>query len=115
MDYFKKLQELLKIEREEDRYQYQQLTQSTSVAERRANGLTWYPIAIRGSELGHADYLSVEVERTTHQDLTHQLRAGVPAILFSNHDPKVDRVEGTISFQNGNRLKITLLTDELPE
>ncbi|MBO0947590.1 AAA domain-containing protein [Fibrella forsythiae] len=115
MDYFKKLQELLKLEREEDRYQYQQLTQSTSVAERRANGLTWYPIAIRGTELGHADYLSVEVERTTHQDLTHQLRAGVPAILFSNHDPKVDRVEGTISYQNGNRLKITLLTDELPE
>lgn len=115
MDYFKKLQDLLKVEREEDRYQYQQLTQSASVAERRANGLTWYPIAIRGSELGVGDYLTVEVERTTHQELTHQLRGGVPAVLFSNHDPKTDRVEGTVSFQNGNRLKITLLTDELPD
>ncbi|MEZ0485083.1 AAA domain-containing protein [Fibrella aquatica] len=115
MDYFKKLLDLLKIEREEDRYQYQQLTQSTSVAERRANGLTWYPIAIRGSELGRGDYLTVEVERTTHQDLSHQLRTGVPALLFSNHDPKTDRVEGTVSYQNGNRLKITLLTDELPD
>ncbi|MBO0936069.1 AAA family ATPase [Fibrella sp. HMF5335] len=115
MDYFKKLQDLLQLEREEDRYQYQQLTQSSSVAERRTNGLTWYPIAIRGSELGLGDYLTVEVERTTHQDLTHQLRGGVPAVLFSNHDPKTDRVEGTISYQNGNRLKITLLTDELPD
>jgi len=115
MEYFKKLLDLLKTERDEDRYQYQQLTQSTSVAERRANGLTWYPIAIRGSELGRGDYLTVEVERTTHQDLSHQLRTGVPAVLFSNHDPKVDRVEGTVSFQNGNRLKITLLTDELPD
>ena len=115
MDYFKKLQGLLHVEREEDRYQYQQLTQSASVAERRANGLTWYPIAIRGSELGLGDYLTVEVERTTHQDLTHQLRGGVPAILFSNYDPKTDRVEGTISYQNGNRLKITLRTDELPD
>ncbi len=115
MDYFKKLQDLLKIEREEDRYQYQQLTQSASVAERRANGLTWYPIAIRGSELGVGDYLTVEVERTTHQDLSHQLRGGVPAVLFSNHDPKTDRVAGTVSYQNGNRLKITLLTDELPD
>ncbi len=28
---------------------------------------------------------------------------------------KTDRVEGTISYQGGNRLKITLRTDELPE
>ena len=115
MDYFKRLLDLLTIERDEDRRQYEQLTQSTSVAERRANGLTWYPIAIRGSELGRGDYLTVEVERTTHQDVSHQLRTGVPAMLFSQHDPKTDRVEGTVSFQNGNRLKISLLTDELPD
>lgn len=115
MDYFKKLLGLLKTEREEDRNQYRQLTQSTSVAERRANGLTWYPIAIRGSEMSRGDYLTVEVERTTHQDIAHQLRGGMPAVLFSNHDPKTDRVEGTIAYQNGNRLKLTLLTDELPD
>ena len=115
MDYFKKLLDLLKLERDEDRIQYQNLTQSTSIAERRANGLTWYPIAIRGSEMSRGDYVTVEVERTTHQDIAHQLRAGMPALLFSNHDPKTDRVEGTISYQSGNRLKITLLTDELPD
>ncbi len=114
MDYFKKLLDLLKIEREEDRNQYQKLTESSSVSERRANGLTWYPIAIRGSEMSRADYLTVEVERTTHQDIPHQLRFGMPAVLFSNYDPKTDRVEGTISHQSGNRVKITLKTDELP-
>ncbi len=115
MDYFKQLLTLVKMERDEDRVQYQLLTQATTVADRRASGLTWYPIAIRGSEMGRGDYLTVEVERTTHQDLTHQLRSGVPAVLFSNHDPKTDRVEGTIAFLSGNRLKITLLTDELPD
>lgn len=115
MDYFKKLLELLKIEREDDRKAYQEMAASTSVAERRANGLSWYPIAIRGSEMSRGDYLTVEVERTTHQDIVHQLRFGVSAVLFSNHDPKTDRVEGTISYQGGNRLKITLRTDELPE
>ena len=115
MDYVKRLLDLLNIEREEDRIQYQNLTQSTSVAERRANGLVWYPIAIRGSEMGRGDYVTVEVERTTHQDLSHQLRGGMPAVLFSNHDPKTDRVEGTISYMSGNRLKISLLTDELPD
>ncbi len=115
MNYFKKLLDLVKTEREEDRNQYTILTEATSISERRSNGLTWYPIAIRGSEMSRGDYLTVEVERTTHQDLSHQFRAGVPAMLFGNHDFKNDRVEGTVSYQSGNRLKITLLTDELPD
>src|SRR5215217_185942 len=113
--YFKTLLELLKIEREEDKQSYIRLTEMASVSERRANGLAWYPIAIRGNEMGRGDYLTVEVERTTHQDLPHQLRFGMPAVLFSNHEPKKDRVEGVISHQSGNRLKITLKTDELPD
>ncbi|MBE9463204.1 AAA domain-containing protein [Dyadobacter subterraneus] len=115
MEYFKKLLDLLKIEREEDRQSYLKLTESTSVSERRANGLAWYPIAIRGQEMSRGDYVTVEVERTTHQDISHQLRFGMPAVLFSNHDPKKDRVEGTVTYQSGNRLKITLRTDELPD
>jgi CheY-like chemotaxis protein len=115
MDYFKKLLDLLKIEREDDRQAYLQLTQTSSISARRENGLTWYPIAIRDTELGRGDYLTVELERTTHQDLSHQFRSGVSAVLFSNHDPKQNNIEGTISFQSGNRMKIALRTDELPE
>ncbi|MBX3254190.1 MAG: AAA family ATPase [Chitinophagaceae bacterium] len=114
MDYFKKLQELLKTEKEQDKELYRQLIESSSVNERRANGLTWYPIAIRDTEMSRGDYLTVEVERTTHQDVPHQLRFGASAVLFSNHNPKESRVEGVIAFQGGNRLKITLRTDELP-
>ena len=115
MDYFKKLLNLLKIERDDDRKAYLKLTESASAADRRANGLTWYPIAIRGTEPSRGDYITVEVERTTHQDVSHQLRFGASAALFSNHDAKNDRVEGTISYQGGDRLKITLFTDELPD
>jgi ATP-dependent RNA/DNA helicase IGHMBP2 len=115
MDYFKKLTNLLKTEREEDRQLYQQTAQTASLTERRTNGLAWYPIAIRDTELGRGDYLTVEVERTTHLGIAHQLRFGAPAALFSNHDSHTDRLEGTITFQGGNHLKITLLTDELPE
>lgn len=115
MDYFKKLLDLLKIERQEDQQSYLKITESSSVTERRTNGITWYPIAIKGSEMSRGDYITVEVERTTHQHLTHQFRFGMPAALFSNHDSKTDRVDGIISFQSGNQLKITLNTDELPE
>ena len=115
MDYFNALTSLLKIEQAEDRRIYQEQAASASVAVRREAGLSWYPIAIRDTELGRGDYLTVEVERTTHQDIAHQLRFGAPAALFSNHDPAADRVEGTISFVGGNRLKLTLRTDELPD
>ncbi len=106
---------MLKIEKEEDRKSYEQLTEIMPVSERRANGMTWYPISIKDTEPGRGDYLTVEVERATHQDVIHQLRFGMSAVLFSNHDSKNDRAEGTISYISGNRLKISLRTEELPE
>jgi len=115
MDYFKRLLDLLKLERQEDQQSYLRITESSSVVERRANGITWYPVAIKGSEMSRGDYLSVELERTSHQHLTHQLRFGMPAAIFSNHDAKADRVDGIITYQSGNHVKITLNTDDLPD
>ena len=115
MAYFKRLLDLLKLERQEDRKAYEDLTEKSSVTERRANGLSWYPVAIRGSEISRGDYLTLELERTTHQDISHQLRFGASAALFSNHDPKNNRVDGIIAYQSGDRLKLTLRIDELPD
>jgi ATP-dependent RNA/DNA helicase IGHMBP2 len=115
MDYFKKLQDLLKTERNEDREAYLKQVGSTTVSERRAAGLCWYPIGITGTEPSRGDYLNVEIERKSHMDISHQLRFGSPAVLFSNHDPHNDRVEGVISYQGGDRLKINLFTEELPD
>jgi ATP-dependent RNA/DNA helicase IGHMBP2 len=114
MTYFKRLLDLLKIEKEEDRRSFREMTAKLSVNDRRENGLTWYPVAIRDTEIGRGDYLTIELERTTHQDILHQLRFGMTAALFSNHNPKSDRVEGTISHISGNRLKLSLRIDELP-
>jgi ATP-dependent RNA/DNA helicase IGHMBP2 len=115
MEYFTALLDLLKTEREEDLKIYQKLTVSSSITERRANGLSLYPIAIRGTEIGHGDYLTIEIERTTHQDLNHQFRFGSSAVLFSNHQPGIDRLEGIITYSSGNKLKIALRVDELPD
>src|SRR6476660_1060710 len=115
MDYFKRLLHLLKVEKEEDKVSYQQLIENQSVNDRRENGMTWYPVAIKDTELGHGDYLSVEVERTTHTDIIHQFRFGMSVALFSNHDPRQDRIEGTVTYISGNRMKFSLRTDELPD
>ncbi len=110
-----KLFELLKKEQEADRQSYTILTQSSSIAERRANGLSWFPVAIRDTEMSRGDYIIVELERTTHFEIVHQFRFGAPAAIFSNHQAEQDRIEGIVSYQCGNKIKITLRTDELPE
>lgn len=115
MHYFKRLAELLGTEKEEDRKQYENLTSHLPVAERRENGMAWYPVAIRDTEIGRGDYLTVEIERTTHGDILHQFRFGTTAALFSNHDPKDDRIEGIVTHISGNRLKLSLRVDELPD
>lgn len=115
MEYFKKLEDLLKLEREEDKRMYAAMAANASVAERRDNGLCWYPVAIRDKEFGKGDYLTVELERTTHQDLPHQLRSGVPAAFFSNHAPRENRAEGIVTWVGGNKLRLSLRTDELPD
>jgi ATP-dependent RNA/DNA helicase IGHMBP2 len=115
MSYFKALLDLLIIERNEDRVQYKKLTQQNSINQRRESGIVWYPVAIRGTELTKGDYINLEVERTTHQHEPHQLRFGMPAVLYSQHDAQNDRVEGMIAFIKGNVLKINLRIDELPE
>jgi superfamily I DNA and/or RNA helicase len=114
MEYFKALQTLLKIERDEDFKQYEALTERIPVATRRANGLSWYPVAIRDTELSRGDYMNVEFERTTHHELNHQFRFGAAVALFSNHD-RDDRLEGTITNVSGNRCKISFRVDELPD
>src|SRR6478672_10891255 len=115
MDYFKRLKELLQLEKEEDRRSYEQLLHYTPVAERREVGMSWYPVAIRDTEIGRGDYLTIELERTTNQDVIHQFRSGMTAALFSNHAPRHDRIEGNISHVSGNRLKLSLRVDELPD
>ena len=115
MEYFNNLLDLLQAEREADRQQFLKLTAMSSAAERRSNGMTWYPVAIRGIESGRGDYLSIEIERTTHQDISHQFRFGAAAVLFSNHDPENDRVEGIVAHYSGNKIKLNLRTDELPD
>jgi ATP-dependent RNA/DNA helicase IGHMBP2 len=115
MNYFQNLSQILNLEYQEDKVQYKSLTENHSISEKRASGLVWYPISIRGQELDRADYLIVEVEKHNINESGDQMRGGMPAVLFSNHDKENDKIEGVIKHVNGNRLKISIKDDELPD
>src|SRR5688572_11274275 len=106
MDYFRNLSKLLELEKEEDKRNFTSLIKNLSTNQRRENGLTWFPIAIKGTETGLGDYLTIEVDRTSYFDILHQFRFGMRVALFSNHDAATDRIEGTVSHISGNTMKI---------
>ncbi|MFM2386440.1 MAG: hypothetical protein RL660_1197 [Bacteroidota bacterium] len=112
--YFQDLEKLLKIEQDTDRAQYQQLLQQKSVHARREAGVCWYPIIIKGTEVGYGDYITIEIERPADYADSHQLRSGMPAALFSQHNAQEHRIEGIISFLRGNKMKLNTRVDELP-
>ncbi len=114
MSYFLELQNLLEIERKEDLSLFEKQNKTLSSSDKRNLGIVWYPIAIRNTEIGRGDYLLVEIERTTHQEIVHQFRSGVPVALFTHHDPEL-KLEGIISHVSVNRMKIALKVDELPD
>ncbi|ADY51935.1 AAA ATPase [Pseudopedobacter saltans DSM 12145] len=114
MSYFLELQNLLEIERKEDLSLFENQNKLLSNAEKRNLGIVWYPIAIRNTEIGRGDYLLVEVERTTHQEIVHQFRSGVPVAFFTHHDSDL-KLEGLISHVSANRMRIALKVDELPD
>ncbi|MGZ4089166.1 MAG: AAA domain-containing protein [Bacteroidia bacterium] len=112
----KKLKDLLFIERDEDFQQYKEQFLKASIEQRRKNGVTWYPVKINSEELGYADLLQLEVERTTHLDSPHQFNSGKNVTLFSNQsNNEVFELNATIKNASRNKLKILVHADELPD
>lgn len=112
----KKLKDLLQIERDEDYLQYKEQFLKASIEQRRKNGVTWYPIKITSNEIGYAELVHLEVERTTHIDTAHQFNSGKNVTLFSNQqNNEVFEINGTIKIAQRNKLKIILHCDDLPD
>lgn len=116
IDRLKKVKDLLFVEREEDFYQYKVQFLRASIEQRKKNGATWFPIQILSNELGYADYVHLEVERTNSLDMPHQFSAGKNVSLFSNKNPdEVQEISGTIKQCSKNKMKIIIHTDDLPD
>ncbi len=116
IDRIKRLKELLIVEREEDYYQYKEQFLRASIEQRKKNGVTWFPIQILSDELGYADYVHIEIERTNQLDTPHQFGTGKNVTVFSNKNPDdLQEITGTIKQSGKNKMKIILHTDELPD
>jgi ATP-dependent RNA/DNA helicase IGHMBP2 len=115
MNYFDEQIALLKAEKQVDFTLHENLLLRSSLQERRSQGVSWFPIALSGSEIGRGDYLTITIQKTNFLEEGHKFRFGMPVALFSNHSPSEDRLEGIINFVSRDTMRISVRVDELPD
>ncbi|KEO74484.1 AAA domain-containing protein [Anditalea andensis] len=108
---------LLKKEWEEDLEQYRKKTLYTSIADKKKEGVCWYPVVIKKHKTGYGERLIIEVERND-QELPHLFQSGKSVSIFSNSglsDSHIAQVNGVVNFVRKNIMTITLQHHELPD
>lgn len=112
----KQVQELLKIEQEEDRQQYKIKSLKSTVAERKAMGFCWYPVTITKEEIGFGNKVVIELERTKDRDQLHLFQTGKAAALFSNNSSgERQNLNGVIVGLRRNKVLLATNKEDLPE
>ncbi len=114
-EYFLKLLSLLKMEREEDRKQYEHKIRNRSLVDRKKEGVSWYPVTVDSSFLGTGEKWVLKLTRTTDQDKRHFFQAGSSASVFLNDQKHPQSASGIISRVNDKYMTIVLNRDEPPE
>ncbi len=114
--HFQHLRQLLRQEKEADHRAFLETVREKPLADRVEQGYTWYPLQVTNTGFALGEKAFVVVERTTHQNSPHQLRAGQSVSLFTQA-AHVDEPEkqGIINYVERNRMKIILNARDVPD
>jgi ATP-dependent RNA/DNA helicase IGHMBP2 len=108
---------LLKQEWAEDLAQYKKKFLNTSLADKKKEGITWYPILLKKSKIGMGERLLVEVERTD-TDYPSSFGSGKSVTFFSNQEgyqSSENRINGVVNQVKRDSMIVTLQGDEIPD
>ena len=109
--------QLLKQEWEEDLRQYQEKNLKGTLADKKKEGICWYPVVVKKVKIGYGERYIVEVERND-PDQSHSFQSGKSVSFFSNfHDQevKMPRINGVVNFVRKDLMVVTLTGDHLPD
>jgi ATP-dependent RNA/DNA helicase IGHMBP2 len=116
IDELGKLASVLRIEQREDYSLHDAWLKRSSIAERKKDGITWFPLRITESGYGMGEYPFLVVERNPGDRLNHQFQSAAPVSLFSAADGNDQfSINGTIGYVDDQRMKISFFCDEMPE
>lgn len=105
---------LLQIEKEEDLRRFRDSVLGETPDKRRKAGMTWYPIELKGEEVGIGGRPLLSLERTARQGQAHQFHAGSVAAIFSLESQQ-DPFTGVVTRLRDDSMKLALYKDEIPD
>ncbi|MEZ4777536.1 MAG: AAA domain-containing protein [Bacteroidia bacterium] len=111
------LQDLLKIEKEEDIRLYREMVLERSLTERVKRGISWYPLVMKRLFVGFGDKIVVELEESVAgKTKTANFQAGDPVSIFGNvSDQEMGRNTGVIASIRKGVIRIALNSEQIPE
>ncbi len=95
-----KLQELLRLEKQEDAVQFQNKMAGTGYKQRRKLGVCWYPVILEKTQYDSGERLLVKVSRSKEHIQSDSFQSGKLVKLFSNGKNNVeedDFVNGVVN------------------
>ena len=113
--HFTQLLELLKLERREDRYQYEIKIRNKSLNQRKSEGVTCHPLYFKSFKLGIGDHCILTFKYVPMKDRRHLFQVGVSASLFVNIGQKTHSSHGIISKVKTDEIAIMLARNEAPK
>lgn len=114
----KHLLALLKKEKEEDLLVYKRKMTGTSLAERRKQGVCWYPVNLEKTKYDSGDRLLIKISRPPEHLDGHMFQSGKLVSLFSNagnNHENSEVVHGVVNQVKEHDLLMTLNSDEVPK
>ena len=106
---------LLQLEYYTEKEAFRKLTQQTGVERKVKRGDAWFPVRVGGSAYNSLNQRTLEVFRTTEQEIDHNFEFGRPVMFFGvkAEDSKEKTLKyfsftGTVSFVEGDRMVVTV-------
>lgn len=109
--------QLIDLERQEEITRYKELLTQCTLKERKAQGVTWYPIQIQDEQIGIGEQITLTLERVTGLDKSHKFRTGQTVELFTQAIDSKERlaIQGVIQQVKRNTMHLSTGSQQLPD
>lgn len=118
LQHFTRLQEALRIERDEERERFRKQFIETPLNERKQKGISWYPVDVEGEEISLGGKTVLSLSRAAGPAPINLFSSGAIAMLFSMAEPsrKVPpSISAVVVFCDGHKMKLALEDEEVPD
>ncbi len=101
---------LLQIEYYAEKEAFRKQTESMGLMRKVKRGDAWFPLKVGKSYYNSLNQMTLEVTRTSDEEIEHNFEFGRPVAFFQSKDNKISyfNFTGTVSYVDGNRMVIVV-------